>query len=120
MKSRLILLPMILATTAALADPLDGSSPRSQPTDAHAQAAALLSHPPTLATSSADGAGRSASVTTSVATESTDSQAQAAALLSRPQTTVTSERKVGSVSFRAASMDAQAQAAALLSRGLTT
>lgn len=45
MKMRLLLIPTILATTAALADSQTAASPN--PADAHAQAAALLSRPHT-------------------------------------------------------------------------
>lgn len=69
MKSRLLLIPMILGTTAALGAPADGQT----------QAAALLSRPQTTAVQANDPA-----TAHSVASSSIDGQASAAALLSRP------------------------------------
>ena len=107
MKSRLLLIPLILATTAAMGDPLP-----AEPADGQAQAAALLSRPQTLGISNADGPVSSPS------RSSTDGQASAAALLSRPQTEGTAkvDVTVRHTSQPGLSVDGQAKAAALLSR----
>ena len=110
LKSRLLLLPLILATTAAMGDALPSSSSQWA-TDGHAQAAALLSPPQIVGSGHAD---RSVS-SPSTATEPTDAQALAAALLSRPRTETPVQ---ATVPVKAASRlaDGQARAAALLSR----
>lgn len=100
MKRQLLLIPMILAATAALAD---------APTDAQAQAAALLS-PPTLQTVRAEAR------TLSPASPALDAQESAAALLSgaRPGNRVNAIAAVAESNGTRVSTDAQAQAAALL------
>jgi hypothetical protein len=109
MKSHLLLIPMILATGAAIGAPLRMSSPSF---DAQAQAAALLSRPHTIGTSKANGPLRAASHVL----VSADAQASAAALLSRPrtETAANAEVSVDEPSRPRMSPDAQAQAAALL------
>jgi hypothetical protein len=98
LKPRLLLLPMILATTAAMGDTLPGS-----PADSHAQAAALLSRPQIVGSMPAD---RSVS-SPSTATEPTDAQALAAALLSRPRMETPAQ---ATVPAKAASRSADGQA----------
>jgi hypothetical protein len=106
-KSTLFLVPMLLATSAAMGD--------SVPADAQAQAASLLSRPYSIGTASA-GPAFSASVKSS----STDGQAKAAALLSRPRTDVGAPTAVVThLSGAVRSADGQSQAAALLSRPRT-
>lgn len=113
MKS-LLVIPLILATTAAIAEP-----PRSQlsrSADAQAQAAALLS-PHTFRTSKGDGHRRSPSP----ASQAMDAHARAAALLSgsRAPRTGNARGSIGQPSNVRTSGDAHAQAAALL-RGSRT
>src|SRR5688572_3495694 len=112
MKSHLLLVPMILATSAAIGAPLRTSAPSSGSWDAQAQAAALLSRPHTIRASNANGPLRAPSH----ALVSTDAQASAAALLSRPrtETTANADVSVDEPSRARMSPDAQAQAAALL------
>jgi hypothetical protein len=102
MKSRLLLIPTILAMTAA--------ATAAQGADAHAQAAALLSRPHTSAAPKADGQEGQQSAA------SLDAHASAAALLSglRSGGRLTSVT-VSHPSPTSMSADAQAQAAALLS-----
>jgi hypothetical protein len=109
MKSRLLLIPAIFATTAALADSRTTVSPK--PADAHTQAAALLSRPHTPATMKLE---RSSS---SVSEMAVDANASAAALLSghriARQAAVSSA--VRESSYGQTPADAHSQAAALLS-----
>jgi hypothetical protein len=102
MKRQLLLIPMILAATAALAD---------APTDAQAQAAALLS-PPTLQTVKAEAR----TLSPSPASPALDAHESAAALLSgaRPRNRVNAVAAVAESNGTRVSTDAQAQAAALL------
>ena len=97
----------LLAATAAMGDTLPGSS---QSSDAHTQAAALLSRPQIFENVRVDSV-RSTSV-------STDAHAAAAALLSRPLTQAPAQTVVSvkGPSRTASAEDAQAKAAALLSR----
>lgn len=111
LKSRLLLLPMILATTAAMGDAL----PSSSSTDGHAQATALLSRPQIVGSVPADHSLSSPSTPT----EPTDAQALAAALLSRPRTETPVQATVP-VKVASRSADGQARAAALLSRPRST
>jgi hypothetical protein len=114
MKLHLLVLPVFLTTTAAMAmgDTL------SAPADAQAQAAALLSPPHTSGTSKADGQKRSSLHVSPVM----DAQSSAAALLSRPRTTGTATASVSAHPTSAARMaiDAQKQAAALLTGSRTS
>jgi hypothetical protein len=104
MKRHLLLIPMILATSAAIAD-AQTTAPSVQP-DAQAQAAALLSRPHAIGTAKA-GAG---SLSLSPVSAPLDAHQSAAALLSGAR----SRNGVNAVSAVAESPDAQAQAAALL------
>ena len=108
MKLRLFLIPAIFATTAALADSQTAASPK--PTDAHTQAAALLSRPHTPVTMKLE---RSSSASETAI----DAHASAAALLSghriARQATVSSA--VRESSYGETPADAHSQAAALLS-----
>lgn len=106
MKSRLLLIPMILATTAALGEPADGQ----------ARAAALLSRPQSIGTEQNDSVS-----SPSLASPSIDGQAKAAALLSRPSTESAAPTHVTVVlpSHTWMSADGQTQAAALLNRPRT-
>jgi hypothetical protein len=112
MKRYLFLMPVILATTAAIADTQATAS--SSRADAQAQAAALLSRPQTSAGVKADEMRASSS---SPVSTSADGQAQAVALLSglRPATQVRSFPRIAEPSNNQPSADAQAQAGALLS-----
>lgn len=107
MKSRLLLIPLIIATTAATAD----TQPLSDPADAQAQAAALLRPAHTSGTLKVDGQRRSPSTVSAAM----DAQARAAALL-RPRAARTGNARdpIGQPSRARISGDAQAQAAALL------
>jgi hypothetical protein len=109
MKSHLLLIPMILATSAAIGAPLRTSL---ESWDAQTQAAALLSRPHTLGTSKANGPLRALSR----ALVSADAQASAATLLSRPrkETAANADASVDKPARPRMSPDAQAQAAALL------
>jgi hypothetical protein len=111
MKRYLLLMPVILATTAAIAD--TQSTARSTRGDAQAQAAALLSRPHTPVAVQADEVR---SPSPSAASTTGDAQAQAAALLSgvRPGRQVGAFPRVVPSATRP-SGDAHAQAAALLS-----
>lgn len=115
MKRNLLLIPVILATTAAIAD-TQATGPSSR-ADAQAQAAALLGHPYPSGGIKADEVG-----SPSHASVTADAQAQAAALLSgiRPGTHVSAPSRSLEPSDSPPA-DAQAQAAALLSgsRGST-
>lgn len=109
MKRHLLLIPMILATTAAIAD-VQTTAP-STPADAQAQAAALLS-PHVL------GAAKAAarSISPSPVSAALDAHESAAALLSgaRPRNRVNAVYAVAESSRPRVSADAQTQAAALL------
>jgi hypothetical protein len=110
MKSRLFLIPAMLATTAAVAG--TQASALSVPADAQAQAAALLASSHVSGASNVDGQQRSPAPLS----RPMDAQASAAALLSgvhKGQTKVSSE--IGRPAGARAPQDAQAQAAALLS-----
>ena len=109
MKSRLLLIPAILAATAGLG--VSGNALSSQP-DAQAQAAALLS--PSYASAS-EGARDQGNVSPQSAP--VDAHAHAAALLSGSREGQEAKTWVRITPSRAArtSLDAQAQAAALLS-----
>lgn len=114
MKRYLLLMPLILATTAAIAD--TQATVSSSRGDAQAQAAALLSRPHTSVAVKAEE-GRSA-----LPSMRTDAQAQAAALLSGvlPGRQVSAAPQVVKSSGLRQSGDAQAQAAALLSGSRTS
>jgi hypothetical protein len=103
MKSRLLLIPAILVTTAAFADTSSAFS------DAQAQAAALLSRPQTSVTGNVHSEWNPSPVESRL-----DGHARAAALLSssRAEGPVTS---VSVVQASAGRVDAHEQAAALLS-----
>lgn len=109
MKRHLLLIPMILATTAAIAD--SQTTAPSAPADAQAQAAALLSRPLTIGTVKADGRSRS----TSPVSAPLDAQQSAAALLggARPKNRVNAASALAESSDTR--VDAQVHAAALLS-----
>lgn len=108
MKLRLFLVPVIFATTAALADSQTAVS--AKPADAHTQAAALLSRPHAPVSMNLE---RSSSVSET----NIDAHASAAALLSghrvARQPTVSSA--VREPLYGQTHADAHAQAAALLS-----
>ena len=108
MKHHLLLIPMILATTAAIADAQ--TTALSTPADAQAQAAALLSGPHALGAAKADARSLSA-------LSASDAHESAAALLSgaRPRNRVNALAAIAEPSGARVSTDAQAQAAALLS-----
>lgn len=112
MKRYLLLIPVILATTAAIAD-TQGSAP-SRRADAQAQAAALLSRPHTSEGASAD---KVRSPSPALASAAADAQAQAAALLSGRRTgnQVKALSSVVEPSGARISVDAHAHARALLS-----
>ena len=106
-KSVLFLVPMLLATSAAMGDNVPAI-------DAHGQAAALLSRPYSVGTASAGA------FSASVKSSTTDGQAKAAALLSRPRTNAGAPIEVAArLSGAVRSADGQSQAAALLSRPRT-
>jgi hypothetical protein len=111
MKRHLFLMPVILATTAAIAD-TQATAPSSR-ADAQAQAAALLSRPQTSTEVKADEMRASSS---SAVSTTADAQAQAAALLSgaRPGSQVMAFPRIAEPSDMQPSADAQAQTAALL------
>lgn len=108
MKSRLVVIPLILMTTAAIAD--NQRAPISGSPDAQAQAAALLS--PQTPRASKDGQKHSPSVVS----PAMDAHASAAALLSgtRSAGTRNASAAIGQPSGTRLYGDAQAQAAALL------
>jgi hypothetical protein len=108
MKSRLLLLPTILATTAGF---VSANALSSQP-DAQAQAAALLASPHTFVSAGAPD-HENASSQSVVA----DTHAHAAALLSGLRTDRKAKSRVRTTAPEAArpALDAQGQAAALLS-----
>jgi hypothetical protein len=110
MKRHLLLIPMILATTAAIADAQTAAP--STP-DAQAQAGALLSRPHALGAVKADARSLSA---LSVS-DAPDAHESAAALLSgaRPANRANAVAAIAESSGARVSTDAQAQAAALLS-----
>jgi hypothetical protein len=107
MTSRLVVIPLILMTTAAIAD--SQRAPISGPADAQAHAAALLS--PHTSRTSKDGQRHAPSV----ASPAMDAHASAAALLSgtRSAGTRNASAAVGQPSGARIYGDAQAQAAAL-------
>jgi hypothetical protein len=109
MKRYLLLIPVILATTAAIAD-AQTTAP-STPADAQAQAAALLSRPHAL------GATKAYARSLSASSDALDAHASAAALLSgaRPRNRVNAVAAIAESTGARVSTDAQAQAAALLS-----
>jgi hypothetical protein len=111
MKRHLLLVPVILATTAAIAD-TQAIAPSSR-ADAQAQAAALLNRPHAFGLKGDEVRTRSPSHTSTTA----DAQAQAAALLGGRRTgnQVKALSSVVEASDAPASADAHAQAAALLS-----
>lgn len=112
MKRYLLLMPLIFATTAAIAD-TQATAPSSR-ADAQAQAAALLSRPHTSGEVKADEVrSQSPSHTSTTA----DAQAQAAALLSGRRTghQVKALSSVVEPSGARVSADAHARARALLS-----
>ena len=108
MKRHLLLIPMILTTTAAIADAQTAAP--SSPADAQAQAAALLSRPHALGAATVEARSPS----TSTVPTTMDAHQSAAALLSgaRPRYRVNAVSAVAESSGPRA--DAQAQAAALL------
>jgi hypothetical protein len=112
MKSRLLVIPLILATTAAIAD--TQPSPSSRAADAQAQAATLLS-PHMFSTSKQDGQRHSRSASSATM----DAQASAAALLSGTQAVSTGGARIAvdQPSRARIAGDAQTQAAALLGGG---
>ena len=105
MRARFLLIPAILATTAAIADTPSTFSDR---TDAQARAAALLSRPHRSATAS------SLSNPSPVESTKGDAHARAAALLS-PQRTEGATTSVPVARAMVVYVDAQRHAAALLS-----
>src|SRR5687767_2144766 len=109
MKRHLLFIPMILATTAAIAD-AQTTAP-SAPADVQAQAAALLSRPHAL------GAAKTEARSLSPVSAALDAHESAAALLSgaRPRNRVNAVAAVAESTGARVSTDAQAQAAALLS-----
>jgi hypothetical protein len=111
MKRYLLLMPVILATTAAIAD-TQAAAPSSR-ADAQAQAAALLSRTHTWAGVKTDEVR---SPSSSLVSTTADAQAQAAMLLNgvRSGSQVRAFPRVVEPMARP-SADAQAQAAALLS-----
>jgi hypothetical protein len=117
MKRYLFLMPVILATTAAIAD-TQATTPSSG-ADAQVQAAALLRRPQTSAGVKADEMRTSSS---SPVSTTADAQARAAALLSgvRSGTQVRSFPLIAELWDAQPSADAQAQAAALLSGSRTS
>lgn len=110
MKPSSLLIPLIFATTAALADT---GSQFSEPRDAHSQAAALLTTPHAFSAPKADRPGNASSS----ASATMDAQTRAAALLSRPRIANSAKNalSINRSSSATISADAQAQAAALLS-----
>jgi hypothetical protein len=105
MKPYLLVLPVILATTAVTADPLPVLA------DAQLQAAALLS---ATHTSASFGTNKQRP-SQSPASPARDAQGSAAALLSSPRRSATDRRHVHVASAARVSADAQKQASALLS-----
>lgn len=116
MKRHLFLIPLIFATTAVIADTQGASS--STPTDAQAQAAALLSRPQAIGAAKAEARSPSTSPVSAVL----DAHESAAALLSgaRPKNRVMAPSAVAESRSPRVSTDAQAQAAALLSGSRTS
>ena len=96
MKRHLLLIPMILATTAALAD-AQTTAP-STPADAQAQAAALLSRPHALGAAKSDAR----SLSPSPVSNALDAHESAAALLSgaRPRNRVNAVAAVARIHWR--------------------
>jgi hypothetical protein len=114
MKSRLLLIPAILATTAVLG--VSGSALASQP-DAQAQAAALLTSSHASAHAGVRDQGNVSPQPAAV-----DAHAHAAAVLSGLRTEQEAKTRAQTTPSRAGRtvLDAQAQAAALLSGSRTT
>ena len=114
MKSRLLLIPLMLTAATAMAD--SETFTPSNPVDAHAQAAALLSRPYTPGVSGSEGQVGSQSE----APATVDAQARAAALLSGVHTgsEVAAFVQVDQTSRARVWADAHNQAAALLSTSL--
>jgi hypothetical protein len=114
MKRHLLLMSVILATTAAIAD-AQTTAPSSR-ADAQAQAASLLSRPHTSEGVKTDEVP-SPSPSPSLVSTTADAQAQAAMLLNgvRPGSQVRAFLRVVEPTDVRPSADAQAQAAALLS-----
>ena len=112
MKLRLLLIPAIFATTAALADSQTAVSPK--PADAHTQAAALLSRPHTPTTVKLERSSL-------VSETAIDAHVSAAALLSghRIARRATVSSAVREPSYGLTPADAHSQAAALLSGART-
>jgi hypothetical protein len=112
MKRHLLLMPVILAATAAIAD-TQATAPSGR-ADAQSRAAALLSRPHTSGGVKTDEVHSSSS--SPVATTA-DAQAQAAMLLNgvRPASQVTAFLQIVEPTDARPAADAQAQAAALLS-----
>jgi hypothetical protein len=110
MKLRLLIVPAILVMTAAVAD--NPRSALSEPADAQAQAAALLSRSHMPQALQVDGH----SSQPSSASAAVDAQASAATLLSgvRPGGQVKASFAFGATPATCLSADARAQAAALL------
>lgn len=110
MKRHLLLIPMILATTAAIAD--TQTTVPSRRGDAQAQAAALLSPPHAFRVLKAEAP----SLSLSHASVALDAHESAAALLSgvRAKNSVNAVSAVAEPSGSRVAADAQAQAAALL------
>jgi hypothetical protein len=108
MKRQLLLIPMILVATAAIADAQTTAS--SAPADAQAQAAALLSRPVALRAANTEAR----TLSPSPRPPAIDAHESAAALLSgaRPKNRLNA---VAESNGARVSTDAQAQAAALLS-----
>jgi hypothetical protein len=108
MKRHSFLIPLIFATTAAIAD--TQTTAPSAPMDAQTQAAVLLSRPHSVGVAKPEARSRSPS------SEALDAQERAAALLSsvRPSNRATAVSASAEPSRSHASADAQAQAAALL------
>src|SRR5688500_14904493 len=111
MKRHLLLIAMILATSAAIAD-VQTTAPKT-PADAQAQAAALLSRPHALGAAKAEAHSNSPSPVSAPL----DAHQSAAALLSgaRSKNGVNAASAVAGSPDARVSTDAQAQAAALLS-----
>jgi hypothetical protein len=109
MKSHLLLIPAILATTAAMAGSPDGSSVPSKRMDAHEQAAALLA-PPHRASYEVVRPAPPASAFK-------NPQESAAALLSGSRTGGVASTNARVTPVERMYTDAQAQAAALLHNG---
>lgn len=115
MKRHFLLIPLIFAATAAIAD--TQTTAPSTPADAQAQAAALLSRPHSVGAPKVEARSHSSSPISAAV----DAHESAAALLSgvRPGNRVTAVSAIAEPQRSRASADAQAQAATLL-RGSRT